>query len=201
MNEMGTFLDVLYDLLLHPRAGMRAVVTTQTLARAFGVVVVSALVFIVSLLGGGAQGGAQVLLALLFAFEMVCNWAAFVAIWHLIAALFGADGQVRDFLKAAGFVHVLQLLFVPVLLLVNFLPEGMRWLGALAAPVLAGWSLYLLVLAVCEVYGVGRGKATLILIAPLLFMIAVGLLLFLSLGSYLVMLVQQSDALLQAPMF
>lgn len=198
MNEMGNVLETIYDLLLHPRAGMRAVVAERTVPQAFCVVGCCALLFGLALFGGG---GVQVALAAVFACEAMLNWLAFTAVWHLIAALFGADGQVRDLLKATGFAHILQALFVPALFLVSLFLAEMAWLGVVLALLMLAWSLYLLVLALCEVYQIGRGKALLVLFAPLLCLLALLFVVFLSAGSYVFMLLQQSDALLKAPLF
>lgn len=200
MNEMGNFLETIYDLLFQPRAGMRSVVEQRTLWQAFGVVVGCTLLLGLSLLGG-MQTGMGVFFAALLACEAVLNWLLFTAIWHLIAALCGADGSVRQFLKATGFAHILLALFVPVLFLIGAFAGGMAWLGVLALLCLFGWAVVLLLLALCEVYRIGKGKAALVLFAPLLLAAALGLVIFLSAGSYIFMLLQQSDALLSVPVF
>jgi len=165
---MSSILEILYDMLARPKEAFQVIASYGKLSKAFQIVlfstVLSSLAAYANVFEGSFKG------AMLLA-QIVCSilmWGISVAVWHLLAELLGGRGSVKTLLTAIGFTYFLQLLIVPIYLIASFLPAVGFLLIMIATLVFAVWSIVLGILAICEVYQLSGGKATLVYFLPLL---------------------------------
>jgi hypothetical protein len=170
---MSSILETLYDLLAKPKEAFEVIVSERRLSKACQIVlfstVISSLAAYANVFEGSFKGA--ILLA-----QIVCSvlmWGVSVSVWHLLAELIGGRGSVKRLLTAIGFTYFLQLLVVPIYLIASFFPGVGFLLIMIATLVIAVWSIVLGILAICEVYQLSGGKATLVYFLPVLIFVGI----------------------------
>ncbi len=166
---MGQWLEVLYDVLFHPKSAMIHIAGNRLSGQGLAVFLLS-----VFLPGAAFFLATQesAFTAVTAAAYMICSlllWLTGTALLHLIAELYGGQGKVTSLLAALGFSQLPRLFIVPFWLTTALFSDTIRTI-AMGAAVLAiiVWILVLHVKALEATYGFSSTKAILVLITPFL---------------------------------
>lgn len=163
-------LDVLYGVLFRPRATFRALAGRAPLRLALVVVLLTAGLQSLTLLGGRAEddplaGMAGLVAAPLSIPIALLAWFVLTAVWHLTAELLGGVGSARSALALVGLASLPGIFGPPLELLGRATGVGAFDLLGMAAGI---WSLVLDVLAVQAAYGLSGGRSLLVVLMPVL---------------------------------
>lgn len=196
---MSSILETLYDMLARPKEAFQVIAGYGKLSKACQIVLFSTLLSSLAAYANVFEGsfkGAMLLGQIVFS---VLMWGISVAVWHLLAELLGGRGSAKTLLTTIGFTYFLQLLIVPIYLIASFLPTFGFLLIMIAALTFAVWSIVLGILAICEVYQLSGGRATLVYFLPL--MIFVGIFIVMIFTASTFFMSAASDILANPPQF
>jgi hypothetical protein len=169
---MGSFLELLYDVLFSPAAAMRQIAARRTVGQAVAAFLLSivipalAIYFAVQSSATARWTGALFAVAVCLRFAM---WFVGAAVLQLIAEFFGGRGSGLGLFAAIGFAHLPLIFMVPLAVAAMLLPSGAAP-PALAAGGLAlvFWVLALTVVAIQGAHELSAAKAVLVLLTPFL---------------------------------
>lgn len=184
---MSGLLDILYDVLFHPRAALQRVVTERLTKQAPGVFFFS--VFLsgaVVLLGFGETGAINRLIFVMYIVGSFLLWVIGSALIHLVAEWYGATGRATDMFAALGFVQLPRIIVLPFWVGASFLPAGIREaVTATVSTVIFFWILFLHITAMEAAYDFDKKRALMVLftIFATIGMLGIGALAFIVFGT------------------
>lgn len=186
---MGNIFEVLYDVLFQPKIGMQIIADKRNVSQAVGVFFLSLFIPLWALYFGLQEAGMSTMIHFFMGFKIVSGmlmWFIGSAVWHLIAELFGGRGTGVGLFVTLGFAHFPQVFIVPLWVFAALLPTDLKTIVmAVAALAILGWSFFLIITAMKEVYQFSTAKAVLVIATPLLVMIVVCGIAFSFIGSAL----------------
>ena len=187
---MGNFLEILYEVMVRPKATMRMIAAWRPLKQASVVCVASMAVSaaMLPMILPKFLGGLSGFLAGGYFFAGLFSWLLGAAVFNLAAECLGGQANGMGLLAALGFTYWPRLFLAPVWALAAFLPEGLRsWLLCMGGAAVTIWSVWLTVTAVRVAHGLSIRRAVLTLLAPVLLTGAVFALLLLAGAATLVL--------------
>lgn len=196
---MSYVLELLYDMLVKPKAAFKVIVWEEKVAKACQIVLFSTVFSSLAASAGIFEGTFKGIILLAQIVCSVLTWGICAAVWHLLAELLGGQGSVKKLLTAIGFTYFLQLLIIPIYLIASFLPTFGFLIILLATLIITVWSVVLGILAIREVYQFSGGRASFVYFLPVLVMGALVLILFFSASAFFMS--AASDILTNPPQF
>ncbi len=186
---MGNIFEVLYDVLFQPKIAMQIIADKKNVSQAVVVFFLSLLIPLWALYFGLQEAGMSAMIHFFIGFKMVSGmfmWFIGTAVWHLIAEFLGGRGTGLGLFVTLGFAHFPQVFIVPLWVFATLLPVSLKSIVmAVAALVILGWSFFLIITAMKEVYQFSTVKAVLVIATPLLVAIIVCGIAFAFIGSAL----------------
>lgn len=181
---MSSILETLYDMLVRPKEAFQVIAGYGKLSKACQIVLFSTVISSLAAYANVFEGSFKSVILLGQIVFSVLVWGISVAVWHLLAELLGGRGSAKTLLTTIGFTYFLQLLIVPIYLLASFLPTVGFLLIMIATLAFAVWSVVLGILAICEVYQLSGGRATLVYFLPLLIFMGIFIVMILAAGTF-----------------
>lgn len=181
---MSSILETLYDMLVRPKEAFQVIAGYGKLSKACQIVLFSTVISSLAAYANVFEGSFKSVILFGQIVFSVLVWGISVAVWHLLAELLGGRGSVKTLLTTIGFTYFLQLLIVPIYLLASFLPTVGFLLIMIATLAFAVWSIVLGILAICEVYQLSGGRATLVYFLPLLIFMGIFIVMILTAGTF-----------------
>jgi len=186
---MGNIFDVLYDVLFQPQMAMRSIADQKNIPQVLVVFFLSIIIPIWAMYFGLQAAGMSTMIHLFIGikiFGSMVMWFMGTAVWHLLAEFYGGRGTAIGLFSTLGFTYFPQILIVPLWVFAAILPVSLKTLVmTVAALVILGWSLFLSITAMKEVYQFSTAKAVLVMITPLLVVLVLCTLAFTFVGSAL----------------
>ena len=181
---MGNFLEMLYEVMFHPRAAMRIIAAWKPVGQAMAVFVtgmaVSAVVLYSVLQSAGSGNMTALVIGFHFFFSLL-SWVFGAAVFNLLAEYFGGQSNGMGLFAALGFTYLPRLFIAPLWALAAFFSVGARpWVLMAGGIAIAGWTIVLMVHALRGAHGLSTAQAVLTLLTPLLVLgvLSLGMMLF-----------------------
>ena len=166
---MGQWLEVLYDVLFHPKSAMREISERQLIGQSLIVFVLSVVLPGIALLPALADSPLAIVAVGLYITGSLVLWLAGTAILHFIAELYGGRGTATGLFAAFGFSQLPRLLMAPLWLVTALFSDSIRALvTGTGSVVVILWILALHMKALEAGYGFSPVKAILVLATPFL---------------------------------
>lgn len=169
---MGSFLELLYDVLFSPGAAMRQIAARRPVGQALAAFFLSVLIpagtvyFVLQTLGAAKFAGTIIFIAVT---ARLVAWFVGSAVLQLIAEFYGGQGTALGLFTAIAFAHLPGVFVVPLAVVAALLPTGAAViLLASGSLLLLFWALALVVLAIRGANALSTAKAVLVLLTPLL---------------------------------
>ena len=189
MNELGRFLELLYDVLFHPGSALRVIATERKVGYSLGAFLISILIPLWAVVFGLKTAGISAAVSIVVLIQIIGSlllWVVGSAVFGLIAEFFGGRGTAMGLLAGIGFAHVPRIFIVPLLVVSSVLPEVIQTMFiALSGIVVVFWTLALHAIAVREAYDLSLARAVLVLGTPLLAVVVFFLVMLVFAGSIL----------------
>ena len=180
---MRNFLELLYEVMVRPQAAMRIIAAWKPVKQSAAVFIISLVIAALLLRAGLQSAGAEKFGGLIVGcYVLFClgTWTLGAAVFNLIAEFWGGQANGLGLFAALGFTHWPRIFMAPVWALAVFLPSAARpWIWILGGSLISIWSIVLTVTALRAAHGLTVGRAVLTLLTPLLFLIALLLVLLL----------------------
>lgn len=184
---MGNVFDALYDVLFQPKIAMQMIAEQKKISQAVIVFFLSLVIPLWALYFGMQDVGMSAMVPFVIGFKIVSSmlmWFMGAAVWHLIAEFLGGRGTGLGLFTTLGFAQFPQVLIVPLWVIAALLPASLKSIMmAVAALTIFGWSFFLTITAIKEVYEFSTAKAMLVMITPVLAILVVCAIAFIFIGS------------------
>ena len=157
--------ELLYKLLMNPKAGLACIMEQASLRQAAGIVLAASLLGIssnVNLSAGNSFGGGMLLAGGLAGMR---SWLLGAAVLHVSATLLGGAGDVRKLLILLGFISFVEIVLLPVYLVAALLASAAAELLVLLLSFV--WLVVLYLWSLQLVYHLPTARAILALCFPL----------------------------------
>lgn len=169
---MGSFLEIIYDVLFKPKAAMEYIAEKKLTGQALTMFTIGMLVPVWAVYTGIKGTPALPVLGGMFALHFLGSlafWILGAAVLNFVAELAGGRGTAVGLFAAMGFSHLPRVAVIPLGVIAALLPDGLRGLafGAIGLLVVI-WTLALNVAAIRGAHGLSAPMATLVLFAPIL---------------------------------
>jgi len=184
---MGNVFDALYDVLFQPKIAMQMIAEQKKISQAVIVFFLSLVIPLWALYFGMQDVGMSAMVPFVIGFKIVSSmlmWFMGAAVWHLIAEFLGGRGTGLGLFTTLGFAQFPQVFIVPLWVIAALLPASLKSIMmAVAALTIFGWSFFLTITAIKEVYEFSTAKAMLVMITPILAILVVCAIAFTFIGS------------------
>lgn len=155
--------ELLYKLLVQPKAGLSDIMERGNLLQAAGLVLAGSMLGIISNmnLSPGSSFGSCILVA--GGLSGLLSWLLATAVLHVSATLLGGKGDVRKLLLLLGFTSFVEIVLLPGYFMASLLASAAADLLVLGISFI--WLLFLYLWSLQLVYGLplARGLLTLFL--------------------------------------
>lgn len=189
---MGEFLETIYDVLFKPKAAMQQIAEKKLTGQALAMFLLAMLVPVWAVYAGIKDIPSMPLAGSLFILQVFGSlfcWVIGAAVLNFAAEAAGGRGTALGLFAALGFTHLPRVVVIPLGVLAALLPDSISGLAfGMIGLLVAGWSLFLSVAAVAGAHRLSVAKAVLVLLAPLLALLGIGLAAVVFLGSALLQL-------------
>lgn len=166
---MGQWLEVLYDVLFHPKSAMAHISGGQLIGQSLIVFFLSVVLPGLAVLPALADSPLAIGGVVFYITASLVLWVTGTAILHFIAELYGGRGTVTGLFAAFGFSQLPRLLMAPLWLVTALFSDSVQALvTGTGTVVVILWILLLHMKALEAGYGFSPGKAILVLATPFL---------------------------------
>jgi hypothetical protein len=176
---MQSNLVLIYDVVFRPRQVFQSFSRAAPWRVALGVFILSTILPSLVFLAGAQHLMLAHFMGLILFVELAGSlvfWVLGTGVYHFIAEFSGGEGRAVSLFSALGLAHLPHLAMLPLFVLAGLLSGVLQtlWLAA-AACAIWGWTWILYYYAVKEIYQLSGSKTVLVLCAPFLAVLFMGM--------------------------
>lgn len=174
---MGSFIEIIYDVLFKPKAAMQYIAEKRLAGQAVIMFIIGMLVPVWAVFSSVKGTAGMPALGFLFLCHVIGSftfWVLSASLLAFIAELAGGRGTPVGLFSALGFSHLPRVVVMPLWVVASLLPAGIQEVCfGLIGVLVVVWTLALHVTALQGAYVLSGAKAVLVLMTPLLVSMAV----------------------------